>query len=98
MTLEIACIDILEGRGAAFEAAAAEAVPLFAAAEGCNGMRILRSHEVGGRYWLLVDWRDVAAHEAFRLTPAFARWRDLVGGHFTGPPTVEHGLPIGIGF
>jgi len=97
MTLEIARIDILEGRGDAFEAAAREAVALFASAEGCSGMKILRSHEVDNRYWLLVDWRDVAAHEAFRSTGGFAQWRELVGSYFAGPPMVEHGQPVGIG-
>jgi len=98
LTLEIARIDIVEADRTAFEAAAAKAVPLFAAAEGCREMKLLRSHEVGGRYWLLVEWRDVAAHEAFRQTPAFAEWRALVGGYFASAPLVEHGAPTGIAF
>ena len=98
MATEIGRIDVTPGREAAFAAAATQAVPLFAAAEGCASMRLLRSHECAGRYWLIVEWRDVAAHEAFRLTPAFARWRDLVGGYFVASPSVEHGLTIGVGF
>lgn len=98
MATEIARIDVAPGSEAAFEAAAAEAVPLFTAAEGCAGVRLLRSHECASRYWLIVEWRDVAAHGAFRLTSAFARWRDLVGGYFAALPLVEHGLATGVGF
>lgn len=97
MATEIARIDVQPDRIEAFETGATEAVPLFAAAQGCTGMRLTRSHEVAGRYWLIVEWTDVAAHEAFRTTPAFARWRELVGGCFAAPPMVEHGLDIGIG-
>jgi quinol monooxygenase YgiN len=98
MATEIACIDVTPGSGEAFEAGAAEAVALFRAADGCTDMRLLRSHEREGRYWLIVDWRDVAAHEAFRATPAFARWRELVGPYFAGPPQVEHGIATAAGF
>lgn len=97
MATEIARIDIVPGREDAFEAAATGAVPLFVAAAGCRGMRLLRSHEAGARYWLIVEWRDIAAHDAFRASPDFAEWRRLVGGFFAASPVVEHGLDIDIG-
>src|ERR1700761_5207084 len=98
MATEIARIDVQPGSGRAFEQGAAQAVALFAGAAGCRGMRLLPSHEVQERYWLFVEWDSVAAHEAFRETPAFAEWRTLVGGFFVEKPVVEHGLDIGIGF
>jgi quinol monooxygenase YgiN len=98
MATEIACIDVRAGSEAAFEAGARAAVPEFSAAAGCSAMRLLRSHETAGRYWLIVEWTDVAAHEAFRATPGFARWRELVGDFFAAKPMVEHGLPLDIGF
>lgn len=98
MATEIACIDVTVADSEAFVAAARMAVDRFRAAPGCTAMRVLRSHEVPGRYWLIVEWRDVAAHEAFRRSPAFAEWRGLVGPYFTVPPVVEHGLPTATGF
>ncbi|MBC9033758.1 antibiotic biosynthesis monooxygenase [Sphingomonas sp. JC676] len=98
MATEIACIDIRPGSEAAFEAGAYTAVPEFSAAAGCSAMRLLRSYETASRYWLIVEWTDVAAHEAFRATPGFAYWRSLVGDFFAAKPAVEHGLPIGISF
>lgn len=92
MITEIARIDVAAGREAAFEAAVAEAEPLFRAAAGCRGMELTRSVETPARYWLLVRWDRVEAHTVgFRGSPAFARWRELVGPHFARPPRVEHG-------
>ena len=98
MATEIALIEITPGSGPEFEAAATRAVPLFRNATSCRAMRLLRSHEVEARYWLEVEWSDVAAHETFRETPAFAEWRALVGSFFAERPQVEHGLDLGIGF
>jgi heme-degrading monooxygenase HmoA len=96
MATEIARIDIHPGSNAEFEAAVTQAAPLFGAAAGSRGMRLLRSHEEASRYWLVIEWDDVAAHEAFRETPEFAQWRALAGPFFAGRPEVEHGLDIGI--
>ncbi|WP_213978907.1 antibiotic biosynthesis monooxygenase family protein [Sphingomonas sp. dw_22] len=96
MATEIARIEVRAGSEAAFEAGARRAVPEFRAATGCSAMRLLRSHEAPACYWLIVEWADVAAHEAFRETAGFARWRELVGDFFASKPVVEHGLPIGI--
>lgn len=98
MATEIARIDILPGHVDALLVAAGEAVALFRAAAGCSAMRVARSHEVPDRFWLIVEWADVAAHEAFRASAAFAEWRALVGPHFACPPEVEHGLATTIGF
>ena len=97
MASEIARLDILAGSQAEFEAAAARAVPLFRRAAGCRSMRLLHAHEHQDRYWLIVEWESVAAHEAFRSTVDFAEWRALVGHFFAAAPVVEHGIDIGIG-
>ena len=95
MITECAEIDVAPGHEAAFEAAVAEAEPLFLAAPGCRGMELHRSIEVAGRYRLLVRWADVEAHTVgFRGSPAFARWRELAGPHVAGPPRVEHGETV----
>lgn len=94
MIIEIVVVDVIAGSEAAFEAGAAEAAPLFLADPTCHSFQVLRSIEVAGRYHLRVEWDSVAAHEQFRTTPSFARWRELVGGHFAKPPVVEHGAIV----
>jgi quinol monooxygenase YgiN len=98
MATEIARLEVAPNAVDAFTAAAAQAVELFRGAPGCSAMRLLRSYEERGRFWLVVEWQDVAAHEAFRKSAGFARWRALVGPYFAAPPVVEHGLPTGLGF
>lgn len=98
MAREIARLDIDPASAEAFEAAAAQAVTLFRHARGCTGMELLRSHEVAGRYWLMVEWRAVEDHESFRASRDFAAWRALVGGFFVTTPRVEHGIGCGVGF
>lgn len=98
MATELARIDVALANADAFTAAVAQAVELFRDAPGCSAMRLLHSHEEAGRFWLVVEWHDVAAHEAFRQSSAFGQWRALVGPHFASAPVVEHGLPTGVGF
>ncbi|MER6987694.1 antibiotic biosynthesis monooxygenase [Saccharopolyspora hirsuta] len=91
MITEIAHIRINTGSGAAFEAAVAEAVPVFLAAEGCHGVRLVRSVEDPLLYRLLVEWETVEHHTVtFRASAGFARWRELASPHFAEPPAVEH--------
>lgn len=98
MIQEIARIEARAGEEAALEAGALAAVPLFRGAKGCRAMRLHRSHEVPGRYWLVIAWDSVEAHLAFRETGEFAEWRRLVGGCFAEPPQVEHAIPTEAGF
>jgi heme-degrading monooxygenase HmoA len=91
MIFEIAIIEVKAGEEAAFEAAAAKAVPLFKRAKGCAGMELQRSIEVPSRYRLVVKWETVEDHTVhFRGSEGFQEWRRLVGPHFTSPPVVEH--------
>ncbi|WP_136161313.1 putative quinol monooxygenase [Sphingomonas flavalba] len=95
--LEHALITIRPGAEAAFEAAFAQAVPLFRTVPGCQAVRLDRSVE-HRTYVLLARWDEVADHMAFRASPAFARWRELVASHFAAPPQVEHLVPAVAGF
>src|SRR3546814_9853587 len=63
MATEIARIDVAPGDAEAFVAAAGQAVALFRDAPGCSAMRLQRSHEAAGRFWLIVEWQDVAAQD-----------------------------------
>jgi heme-degrading monooxygenase HmoA len=90
MILEVAEIAIAPGREAAFEAGVAQAGPLFHAAKGCHGLQLQRGLEEPSRYFLVVRWDSVEDHMVFRESPAFPRWRELVGPHFAGTPKVQH--------
>lgn len=99
MIWEIAEIDVKPGEEQAFEAAAAKAVPLFRASEGCHGMQIQRSVEHPSRYRLVVDWESVEHHTVgFRGSEAFQEWRRLVGPYFAESPRVEHTVKLDLGF
>ena len=91
MITEIAQIEIKPGMEAEFEAGVKNAAPLFARAQGCHGVELLRSVEKPARYRLLVKWETVERHTVdFRGSPDFQEWRKLVGHCFAAPPEVEH--------
>lgn len=88
--LEVALIDVKPGSEDAFAAGYAQASDLVAQTPGCQSMRMTRGIETPTRFVLLVEWDSVEAHEQFRSSDRFARWRGLIGPHFAGPPHVEH--------
>lgn len=90
MTLEIAIFDITEGREDAFIESFHAARHLVADSDGCHALRMTRGVETPSRFVLLVEWDSVDAHQAFRDSDRFGRWRGHVGPHFAGPPVVEH--------
>ena len=99
MVTEIAVLTIDPAKAAEFEAAVAEAAPLFKAADGCQGMALERVIERPGQYRLVVQWRDVDAHmRGFRDSPAFAVWRALAGPFFTAPADMTHSESVAIYF
>lgn len=91
MVTEIARITIDPGRTLEFEAALAEAEPLFRAGKGCTGFALEQVIETPGVYHLIVGWTTVEAHTVdFRATEAFQQWRALVGPFFVTAPHVIH--------
>jgi quinol monooxygenase YgiN len=91
MIREIATLTIDPLRSAEFEAAVAQARPLFLAAEGCHAMRIDRVIETPEVYHLIVEWETLAHHmEIFRNSEAFQTWRSLAGPFFTQAPSMVH--------
>ena len=99
MIFEIAAIEVKAGEEAAFEAAAAKAVPLFRRAKGCHGLELQRSIETPSKYRLVVKWETVDDHMVhFRGSEDFQEWRKLVGPHFMSAPVVEHTQIVLAGF
>ena len=90
MVLEIADFAVVAGREDDFAQAYREAVQFIVRAPGARAARMTRGIESPSRFVLMVEWDDVAAHEAFRASEDFPRWRAPIGGFFDGPPRVEH--------
>ncbi len=92
MILELADIRIHPGQNAAFEEAIARGLEtVIHNAKGFQGYKVNRGVESTERYVLQVFWDTVEDHTVgFRLSPAFADWRAIVGPFFAGAPTVEH--------
>jgi heme-degrading monooxygenase HmoA len=91
MVLEVALIDVQDGREDGFAAAYAQAYPILATTPGCRSVRMTRGVETPTRFVLMVEWDSVDAHlDNFRATERFTRWRALIGPYFDGAPRVEH--------
>jgi quinol monooxygenase YgiN len=74
-----------------FEAAVAEARPLFEASEDRLSFALERVIETPGSYRLVVGWSSVEAHmDRFRATENFQKWRALASSFFAAPPEVVH--------
>lgn len=96
---EVARIRVRPGREADFEAAVTAATPLFQQAAGARALVLERSHEHPSDYRLVIDWESVDDHVVgFRGSPAFQRWRALVGDCLAGDPEVEHFRHVLTGF
>jgi heme-degrading monooxygenase HmoA len=99
MILEIAQIDVKAGTEAKFEAGVKNALPLFKAAKGCNGVTLARSVENPRRYRLMIQWATLENHTVdFRGSADFQKWRALVADCFDGAPQVEHVTDVLRGF
>jgi heme-degrading monooxygenase HmoA len=91
MILEVAMLTVYSGQERAFEAAMLQAAPVIASSPGYLGHELRRCVETPGRHLLLVRWETLEAHTVgFRQSPAFTKWREIIGGFFAGPPAVEH--------
>ncbi len=88
---EVARIRVREGRAAEFEAAVAEAAPLFQRAAGARTLRLERSHEDPLDYRLVVGWESVEDHtHGFRGSADFQAWRHLIADSVADLPEVSH--------
>ncbi|QDG93893.1 antibiotic biosynthesis monooxygenase (plasmid) [Rhizobium sp. NIBRBAC000502774] len=91
MIHEVASILIKPGMREQFEQSFALAVPLFKRAKGCKSIRLERSVEDPLRYLLVIGWETLEDHiVGFRNSDDYQHWRELVGGLFAAPPSVDH--------
>lgn len=90
MVLEVALIDVTPGAEQAFTEGYRRVREALDTSPGCRSVRMTRGVESPSRFVLLVEWDDLADHQAFRDSERFVRWRAGIGPHFAAPPVVEH--------
>ena len=99
MYYEIVTIPIKPDTHAAFEAAIAEAVPLFQRSRGCRSLRLERSVESPDTYKLVIGWETLEDHTVhFVASEEVQAFRKLAGGFVAGPTYMEHVTTVPVGF
>jgi quinol monooxygenase YgiN len=73
-----------------FPAAAGKALAILRAAPGCGGAILMSGVEDPTSPRFLIQWRDVATHQAFRDSPTFAEYRAPIASSFAQPPVFQH--------
>ena len=91
MILEVAILEIIEGRSSDFEKAFEKAQEIILTMEGCISHELKKCVEKEDKYILLVNWKTIEHHEiGFRKSKEYQEWKRLLH-HFYEPfPTVEH--------
>ncbi|GEL21780.1 hypothetical protein PSU4_07340 [Pseudonocardia sulfidoxydans NBRC 16205] len=79
--LELATMRAREGHGDAMAEALPMALKVVAEAEGCLETGVLRCVERRDEFVLRMRWTEVAAHEAFRDSTDFPRYRAIFADH-----------------
>ena len=91
MILEVAMLQIKNGRGASFEQAFAQAQKIISSMPGYVSHQLQRCLEVPDRYVLLVNWNTLEDHTiGFRQSAQYQQWRLLLHDFYQPFPVVEH--------
>ncbi len=95
MILEVATLNVSEGRSAEFEAAFAQASAIISSMSGYLSHELQRCIEVPSRYVLLVRWASLEDHTiGFRQSEKYGEWKRLLHHFYDPPPMVEHFEPV----
>lgn len=91
MILEVAILDVKQGKEKEFEQTFAEAQKIISSMDGYLSHQLQKCMENTSRYILLVNWQTLEDHtEGFRESTEYQKWRSLLH-HFYEPfPIVEH--------
>lgn len=91
MILEVAILDVIPGRTAAFETNFSIAKALISSIPGFVSLQLQRCHEQPDRYILLVNWQTLEAHTAgFRGSVQYQEWKKLLHEFYDPFPVVQH--------
>ncbi len=91
MTLEVAILQVKEGKEREFEMAFSLAKKIISSRKGYIKHEFQKCMETKGKYILLVTWESLEDHtQGFRKSKEYEEWKTLLH-HFYDPlPTVEH--------
>ena len=91
MILEVAILDVIQGKEQAFEIAFAQAQKIISGMRGYLSHELKKCMENESRYILLVRWETLEDHTVgFRKSAEYQEWKALLH-HFYDPfPVVEH--------
>ena len=91
MILEVAILNVIEGKEKEFEAAFTKAKTIIGSMPGYISHQLQKCIEKENQYVLLVNWEKLEDHiVGFRQSPEYEEWKALLH-HFYSPfPTVEH--------
>lgn len=93
MVLEVAILEIKEGRSKAFEKSFDKASGLISSQKGYISHELKKCVEKKDKYLLLVNWKSVEDHEiGFRGSEAYQEWKALLHHYYEPFPVVEHYL------
>lgn len=97
MILEIADFSVRAGTEGEFGAALERGIQaIISQATGYRRHEVQHCIETPERFVLMIEWDTLENHTVdFRGSPAFARWREIVGPYFAKPPQVEHFRRLG---
>lgn len=91
MILEVVRIKTKANFSEKFESGMARARALFDAAEGYQGMDIVRSIEYPDTYFCLVKWNSVEDHtEKFQKSASYQKLFELIGDSIDGGVDAMH--------
>jgi heme-degrading monooxygenase HmoA len=91
MILEVAMLNVINGKEEEFEQAFKEASVIISGMNGYITHDLQRCIEVQNKYVLLVKWEKLEDHTiGFRQSSEYQKWKQLLH-HFYEPfPVVEH--------
>jgi quinol monooxygenase YgiN len=73
-----------------FYATVSDGIPIITSAKGCHRARVYQQHEDESYFILVVEWDSYEDHMAFRETPLFDEWKQVVWPYYLTPAVVTH--------
>ncbi len=91
MILEVAILNVKQGKAASFETAFDDAQKIISSMKGYISHELQKCIETDNQYILLVRWQTIEDHTiGFRGSEQYQHWKNKLH-HFYKPfPTVEH--------
>lgn len=91
MILEVAILNVKEGREREFERTFLLAGQYISAIKGYIRHSLRKCLEQDNKYILLVDWESLEAHTVgFRESVQYLEWKKLLHDYYDPFPVVEH--------